>query len=138
MTYVWDSATQDTEAVHNAVRTAGSEVVARVRFADVCCHGTCEIGIVRVGGSKIEVVDPRGVGGDVLVVELWRQLNGAAYLIRSVEGRQKKTKRVYNYRTSIVQSSEHRVDRTMSPEYWKHQPRIYSTPERSALVCGST
>ena len=43
MTYVWDSATQDTEAVHNAVRTAGSEVVARVRFADVCCHGTCTV-----------------------------------------------------------------------------------------------
>ena len=70
--YIWNSATQDAEAIHHTVGTARSEVIARVRFADVSCHGTREVGIVRVGGSKIEVVDSRGVRGDVLVVELWR------------------------------------------------------------------
>ena len=82
MTHVRNSTTQDAEAVYDTIGTTASEVVARVCFADVSCHGTCEVSIVRVGGSKIEVVDTRRVRGDVLVVEPWRQLNGAAYLIR--------------------------------------------------------
>lgn len=83
VTYIWNSATQDAEAVHDAVRTAGSEIIARVRFTDVSRHGTSEVSILRVGGREVEVVDSRGVRGDVLVVELWRELNRAAYMIRS-------------------------------------------------------
>ena len=76
--YVWNSATQDAEAVHDTVRTARSEVVAWVCFADVSCHGTCEVGIVRVRRSEVEVVDSRRVCGDVLIIELGRELDGAA------------------------------------------------------------
>ena len=83
MTYIRNPATQDAEAVHNAVRTAGSEIIARVRFTDVSRHGTSEVSILRVGGREVEVVDSRGVLGDVLVVELGRELNRAAYMIRS-------------------------------------------------------
>ena len=78
LTYVWDSTAQDAEAVHDTVRTARSEVVAWVCFADVSCHGTCEVGIVRVRRSEVEVVDSRRVCGDVLIIELGRELDGAA------------------------------------------------------------
>lgn len=78
LAYVWDSTAQDTEAIHDPVGTARSEVVAWVCFADVSCHGKCEVRIVRVGGSEVEVVDSRGVYGDVLVVELGRELDGTA------------------------------------------------------------
>jgi hypothetical protein len=78
ITYIWNSTTQNAEAVHNTIRTAGSEVIAWVRFADVSCHGTCEIGLIRVSGSEVEVVDSRRVRGDILVVELWRKLNRTA------------------------------------------------------------
>ena len=78
MTHVRNSTTQDAEAVYDTIGTTASEVVARVCFADVSCHGTCEVGIVRVRRSEVEVVDSRRVCGDVLIIELGRELDGAA------------------------------------------------------------
>jgi len=70
LTHVWNSTTQDAEAVHDTIRAATSKVIAWVGFPDVSCHGTREVGIVRVGWRKVEVVDSRWVCGNVLVVEL--------------------------------------------------------------------
>ena len=84
LTYVWDSTAQDAEAVHDTVRTARSEIVAWVCFADVGCHGTGEVCIVRVGRSEVEVVDSRGVCGEVFVVELGLELHRAAYTVSQV------------------------------------------------------
>jgi len=82
VTYVWDSTTQDTEAVHYSIGTAASEIVARICLSDMSCHGTREVGVARVGRSEVEVVHSRGICGDVLVVEVGRELNRAAYTVK--------------------------------------------------------
>jgi hypothetical protein len=69
LTYVWDATTQDAEAIDDTSGTARSEVVAWIRFADVSCHGTCEVRIGRVGRSEVEVIDSRRVRCDALVVK---------------------------------------------------------------------
>lgn len=129
VTYVRYSATQDAEAVHDAIRPAGSEVIARVRFADVSCHGTCEVGIGRVGGSKAEVVDSRGVCGDVLVVELWRELNRAAYMTRSAGGRKKDQ--------SSVSIPDFHLPIKRAPSWSDHVPNVLEASTKNLFHAGT-
>jgi hypothetical protein len=70
MTYVWNSTAEDAGLVDETIGTTRSEVVTRIRFADMSCHGTLEIGIGRVKRSEIEVVDSRWVCADAFVVEV--------------------------------------------------------------------
>jgi hypothetical protein len=137
MAYIWGSTAQNAEAVHDTIRSARSEIIARIRFADVSCHGTCEVGICRVCGSEVEVVGSRRVCGDVLVVEFGRELDRAAYTTRSAAIHQEWKKDVGSYRTSNARSIERRAGQTKFPKCWKHQPRTCSTQEHSAPICGS-
>jgi hypothetical protein len=77
-TYIWNPTTQDAETVHSAIRATSTEIVTRIGFANVCCHGAQEVRIAVIRGSEIEVVDSRWVCSDTFVVKFGRQLDGAA------------------------------------------------------------